>query len=106
MTNEAIYRPNQVPTAVPARWQGDIGLAVFAGLAYFLAARLSLGLLTQPDGVAVFWPAAGISSGLLIALGRVARWPILIGVMAAVVAANLLGDRNIWAACALSLIHI
>lgn len=100
MTNEAIHRPNQVPTAVPARWQGDIGLAVFAGLAYFLAARLSLGLLTQPDGVAVFWPAAGISSGLLIALGRVARWPILIGVMAAVVAANLLGDRNIWAACA------
>ncbi len=100
LTNEAIYRPNQVPTAVPARWQGDIGLAVFAGLAYFLAARLSLGLLTQPDGVAVFWPAAGISSGLLIALGRVARWPILIGVMAAVVAANLLGDRNIWAACA------
>ena len=33
------------------------GIAV-AG-AYFLAARLSLALLTKPDGVAVFWPAAG-----------------------------------------------
>ena len=103
MTSEATHRPNEVPTAVPARWQGDIGLAVFAGLAYFLAARLSLGLLTKPEGVAVFWPAAGISSGLLIALGRAARWPILIGVMAAIVAANMMGDRNIWASCAFAI---
>jgi signal transduction histidine kinase len=88
------------PSTFPARWTGDIGLAVLAGLAYFLTARLSLGLLTKPDGVAVFWPAAGISSGLLIALGRAARWPILIGVMVAIVAANLMGDRNIWASCA------
>jgi signal transduction histidine kinase len=84
----------------PMRWRGDIGLAALAGLAYFLAAKLSLGLMTEPDGVAVFWPAAGISSGLLIAKGRAARWPVLIGVMVAIVAANLMSDRNIWAACA------
>ena len=46
----------------------SIGLAVAIGGAYFLAARLSLFLQTQPDGVAVFWPAAGVSSGILIAL--------------------------------------
>jgi hypothetical protein len=32
------------------------------GLAYFLAARLSLARLTQPDGVAMFWPAGGRSA--------------------------------------------
>ena len=43
-------------------------LAAAVGAIYFLTARLSLGLLLEPDGVAVFWPAAGISSGILIAL--------------------------------------
>ena len=32
-----------------------MGLAVAVGVAYFLAAQLSLALLTKPDGVAVFW---------------------------------------------------
>jgi signal transduction histidine kinase len=100
LSMEATWRLHQIPAAILARWRRDAGLALLAGLAYFLAARLSLELLTQPDGVAVFWPAAGISSGLLIALGRAARWPILTGVMAAIVAANLTSDRNIWASCA------
>ena len=58
------------------RWVGAIALAVAVGIAYFLAARLSLALLTKPDGVAVFWPAAGVASGILIVLGRGARWPL------------------------------
>jgi hypothetical protein len=69
-------------------------LAVAVGIAYFLSARLSLFLLTQPDGVAVFWPAAGVASGVLIALGSGARWPVGIGTMVATIWANLLGDRN------------
>ncbi len=73
-------------------------LAVAIGLSYFVAARLSLGLLTKPDGVAVFWPAAGISAGTLIALGPRARWPVVFGAMAATIIANLLGDRSIWSA--------
>jgi PAS domain S-box-containing protein len=79
------------------RWLASIGFAVAVGVAYFLAARLSLFLLTQPDGVAVFWPAAGVSSGTLIALGRNARWPVAVGVIAATVAANLTSDRTIFA---------
>ena len=51
------------------RWVNSIGLAVAVGVAYFVAARLSVGLLLPPEGVAVFWPAAGVSSGVLIALG-------------------------------------
>jgi integral membrane sensor domain MASE1 len=76
-------------------------LAVFAiatlaiAIAYFLAARLGLVLLEKPDGVAVFWPAAGVASGILIGMGAAARWPVVIGVMAATLAANLLGDRSL-----------
>jgi uncharacterized membrane protein YhhN len=51
-----------------SRSVGSITLAVAVGIAYFLSARLSLFLLTQPDGVAVFWPAAGVASGVLIVL--------------------------------------
>ncbi|HEY2230992.1 MAG TPA: hypothetical protein VGI22_25310, partial [Xanthobacteraceae bacterium] len=53
----------------PRDWVSSIGLAVAVGIGYFLAARLSLLLLTKPDGVAVFWPAAGVAAGTLIALG-------------------------------------
>ncbi len=65
-------------------------------MAYFVTARLSLALLEPADGVAVFWPAAGVASGILIALGPAAQWPVVLGVVAATIAANLLGDRNIW----------
>jgi integral membrane sensor domain MASE1 len=78
------------------RWVGSIGLAVAVGIAYFVAARLSLALLTKPEGVAVFWPAAGVSAGVLIALGSRARGPVVVGTMAATIVANLLGDRNLW----------
>lgn len=81
----------------------SIRLTVIVGVAYFLSARLSLFLLTQPDGVAVFWPAAGVSSGILIALGRDARWPVALGVVAATTTANLTSDRTIWASAAFAL---
>jgi len=82
---------------------GSAGLAIAVGIAYFLAARLSLDLQTKPDGVAVFWPAAGIAAGVLIALGRRARLPVMAGTMAATIAANLLGDRDIWSAIVFAL---
>jgi signal transduction histidine kinase len=78
------------------RWVGLIGLAVAVCVSYYLAARLSLALLTKPEGVAVFWPAAGVAAGVLIALGPHARWPVVAGTMTATVIANVLGDRNLW----------
>ncbi|HKR86359.1 MAG TPA: MASE1 domain-containing protein, partial [Terriglobales bacterium] len=69
-------------------------LAVVVCGLYMLSAKLSLSLLT-PDGVAVFWPAAGISAGALIAFGPQARWAVVAGTMVATVVANLLGDRNL-----------
>jgi PAS domain S-box-containing protein len=85
------------------RWVGPIGLAVLVGIAYFLAARLSLALLTKPDGVAVFWPASGVAAGVLIALGPVARLPVAVGAMVATIVANLLGDRTLLGAIAFAL---
>lgn len=80
------------------RWVGSIGLAIAVGVVYFLAARLSLALLTKPEGVAVFWPAAGVSAGVLIALGSRAVWPVVVGTITATIVANLFGDRNLWSA--------
>src|SRR5450631_3283421 len=85
------------------QWGRSIGLAAAVGIVYFLAARLSLLLLTKPDGVAVFWPASGIASGVLIAAGPRARLPVAAGTMAATIVANLLGDRDIWSAIVFAL---
>jgi PAS domain S-box-containing protein len=83
-------------------WTASAGLALAVGVAYFFGARLGLALL-RPDGVAVFWPAAGIASGLLVALGSKARIPVAVGVMVATIAANLLGDRNLASAVVFAL---
>jgi PAS domain S-box-containing protein len=84
-------------------WGRSIGLAVAVGVAYFLAARLSLLLLTKPDGVAVFWPASGVAAGVLIALGPSARWPVAAGAMVATIVANVLGDRGLSSALVFAL---
>jgi len=90
------------------RWSSAvelIALGIAVGIGYFLAARLSLLLLIPSDGVAVFWPAAGLASGTLIAFGPRARWPVAIGVIAATIAANLLGDRNLAGAIVFALVN-
>jgi len=83
-------RQRTVTGNLDRRWASSIGLAVAIGLAYFLAAFLSYHLALQPEGLAVFWPASGVSSGLLIALGPRARWPVVSGVIVAVVADHLI----------------
>jgi integral membrane sensor domain MASE1 len=96
-----IHRRTRADPTLPRT--GAVGVAVAVGVAYFIAAQLSLAFLTKPDGVAVFWPAAGVSSGVLIALGRDTRLPIAGGVMVATLIANLMGDRNVWSATVFAL---
>jgi PAS domain S-box-containing protein len=84
--------------APPAPWSMTCrpwAISVLVAILFFLAARLSLSLIDKTDGVAVFWPAAGVASGILVAFGSTMRWPVVIGVVAATFAANLLGDRNL-----------
>ena len=91
----------QAPHLAPAHrhiwtyWGPAIGLATAVGIGYFLAARLSLALLTTPDSVAAFWPGAGLAAGTIIALGRAARVPVAAGVVLATVISNLIGDRSL-----------
>src|SRR5713101_977896 len=84
------------------RWMSSIWLAVLLGSVYILAAKLSLALLT-PEGVAVFWPAAGVAAGALIALGPSARAAVAVGTVVATIVANLLGDRNLWSSVVFAL---
>ena len=88
---------------VRQRWLFSIGLAVVIGVAYFLAARLSLFLLTKPDGVAVFWPASGLAAGVLIGLGPRGRLPVAAGTIVATIVANILGDRSLSSATVFAL---
>ena len=87
-------------------WIGHICLTITVGVAYFFAAQMSLSLLTKPDGVAVFWPAAGISSGTLIAFGSRVRVPVTLAVMTASIVASLFGDRSLAAATVFALCNI
>src|SRR4051812_5143187 len=91
---EAVSGTRAFSHSFPA-WVLSSCLAVAVGIAYFATARLGLALLTKPDGVAVFWPAAGLSAGAIICLGPGVRLPVMAGVMASTIAANLLGDRNL-----------
>jgi len=101
MTQASLFHklPNQIVSRFASAyqnrpWVSAIGLAAAVGVVYFLAARLSLSLLTKVDGVAVFWPASGVAVGALVALGRRACWPVAIGAAVATMVANLLGDRT------------
>src|SRR5258708_5387997 len=96
------FRKSSDPT-LP--WIGAIGLTVAVSIAYFFAAELSLALLAKPDGVGRFWPAAGVSSGVLIAVGRDARVQVVIEVIVAIIVANVMGDRNLWGATAFAFCH-
>ena len=103
------YVSEQVGGKLPAashpsqQWAQLIGLSILVGIAYFLAARLSLLLLTKPDGVAVFWPASGVAAGVLIAVGPRARLPVAAGAAVATIVANLLGDRILMGAIVFAL---
>ena len=79
------------PGELMRQWAGSVVLAIAVGIAYFLASRLSLLLITKPDDVAVFWPAAGVAAGVLIALGPGTRLPVAVGTIVASIPANLLG---------------
>jgi integral membrane sensor domain MASE1 len=72
-----------------------LAAAVAIAVAYFLAARLGLALLSAPSDVAVFWPASGIAAGILIIAGPRARPALVIGVVAGTIAANILSDRSL-----------
>jgi len=87
------------------RWLGAVGLGLGIGIAYFAAAHFGLTLRTKPEGIAIFWPAAGIAVGALVALGFSARLPVAAAVVVATTACNLMTGRNAWLAVAFGSIN-
>jgi signal transduction histidine kinase len=85
-------------TAKPAvPWVGDVALAAAVGAVYFLVAQVTAwGLAFQPDKATLFWSPAGISSGVLIALGPQRRWPAVAGILAAEAIAAHLSWHTLW----------
>src|SRR6185503_15283351 len=85
-------------------WLGAIGLAAAVGFAYFMAARLGLALRAR-EGVAIFWRAAGIAAGVLMALGPSVRLSVAAAVAIATTLPNLLIARNALVAIAFGLVN-
>jgi integral membrane sensor domain MASE1 len=79
-----------------------IGLAIAVGAAYFFAAELSISLLAKSEGLATFWLAGGVSTGVLIARGQDARLPVAGGTMVATILASVMANRNIWVSIVLA----
>ena len=77
-------------------WIAALGAAAAVAVAYYLAARLGLALLSPPSDVAVFWPASGMAAGIFVLSKRRFRPAIVVGVIAGTVAANLMSDRHVW----------
>jgi hypothetical protein len=60
-------RANSIPRL------GAIWLAIAVGVAYFVTAQLGRALLTDSEGLAVFWLGSGVAVSIFLALGRGAR---------------------------------
>jgi len=87
-------------------WRGWFALIVTVGFAYFLAARLGLVLRAKPGNVAVFWPAAGVAIGALIALGPKARVPVALAVAIATIVSKLIITGNPWLAVTFAIVCV
>src|SRR5262249_59250370 len=74
--------------AIARGWIPFFAEAVAVAIAYLLAARLGLALLSAHSDVAVFWPASGLAAGILITFGPRARPALILGVVVGTVAAG------------------
>jgi PAS domain S-box-containing protein len=83
------------PTAAAGEWMPLFAAAAVITIAYLLAARLGLALLSAHSDVAVFWPASGLAAGILITFGPRARPALIIGVVVGTVTAGLMSDRGL-----------
>src|SRR5262249_16080108 len=77
------------------KWIATLGATVAIAVAYFLAAQLGLSLLAKPSDVAVFWPASGLASGILVVAGGRVAVALVAVVVVGTLAANLVSDRSL-----------
>lgn len=73
-------------------------LTLATALGYGLAAWAALIFLTGTSGIAIFWPASGLSAGLAIAIGRSGYGPVALGTILASIVVNMYFGRDFWVA--------
>jgi PAS domain S-box-containing protein len=98
---QVVWRGSRADQMPP--WIGATRLTFAVAVAYFLSAELSISILAKSDGLAMLWLAGGVSSGVLIALGRDARLPVVCGTIVGTIVASLTGSRNIWISVTIAL---
>ena len=94
-TLQGANRYLRIPALAAGGWAAALGTAGAVAIAYFLAARLGLALLSARSDMAAFWPASGIAAGFLIVAGPRVRPALMIGVVVGNAAANIL-SAHIW----------
>ena len=76
-------------------WMTARGAAGAIAIAYFLGTRLGPALISASSHLAVFWPASGVTAGILIVLGGCALPALIIGVVVGTAAANLTSNSSL-----------
>jgi hypothetical protein len=72
-------RGPRFPWTIAHSWVGAVELAVAIGIACFLVSRLDMIPRDEPEGFAVFSPAADVAIGAVIGLGSTGRLPVAAG---------------------------
>ena len=86
---------NNLTAGSPGPFWRQVGFLVLVACAYWVAVRLGLLLVAQPEGVASIWPASGLALAVLL-LNPKKQWPILLAVIfVANVVGNLSGGNSL-----------
>lgn len=75
------------PGWLPLLW--GTAAAVLTPVAVYLGLRL------QVDGIALFWPAAGVAAGLMLVTTGASRWAVTAGILVALAIGNISQGRTL-----------
>jgi len=97
---------NTSATSLPGQLWRQAGGLVLVALAYWVAVRLGLLLVAQPENVASIWPASGLALAVLL-LNPKTKWSILLAVLFVTNAlANLSGGNSLTVSLGFALANI
>jgi PAS domain S-box-containing protein len=101
-----IKQGSSLPPGPPGRSWLHVGRLFLVAITYWIAVRLGLLVVAQPEGIASIWPASGLALALLLLNPR-CQWPSLLGVIfMANAAGNLSAGNPLWVSLGFALANI